>query len=775
MRKFKLFVLLLGIFSFLGLVSVKAAPEAAEVKVTYYLDGNVEVAETLVSGFNVGDQVILDSQTIVGDFMFWTVNDAGRRDLTETPNIKASKKLHLKAYYKSSVRVAAVFLDTNLKLLSGQFLAAADTLTIPADPVKPHATFAGWVPMENYDLGVPNKTPDKPTVDTYFVAKYSNPTKQYTVVIDGVSQGATLNQVVTATTALTNPVWKDEAGNVVGYGSPFKFTVLGNMNITSTAGEAVTSPQVLLRGPFDLRDGYVSYVGVLPSGVEVVEYGFEYVRLGVKHTVQSNVHNSETNEFLMSFLDNDKSQFRSYVKYVEAGVVNTVYSDYLTVAYVLTLDRTGLTSTQYASFEVLETAGKWSGSASKSNTGDRIGTRTNAGDQVSFTADASYYIEAVKVHVYSTSTSQRSIKVGEQTIASEITSTNPVNSGKVLLTGGEKTSITFVPVGGALQYESITVYVKPVPFNAARSDLEAISFESEYVTATNLTLPTTGTVNSSNIEWSSTHPGIISTTGTMVLPESTTEVTLTATATKDTDTYTKDYVITVVGIGTRLQAQLDDLEALPATTTEDLTLAPTTADGTTIAWTSSNTTYITDAGAVTRPTDADVDVTMTATVTEGSIVKTRPFVVKVLKQGATMVQHTVTIQRIGAKITTGIADGNINEYLTFTQNTGGTNQAQVVYDARGGTRTIFNNDANQIRIYKNGKITISVDSATIIKIEWTGTQNNGITINGTTQTTNQNGFLEFTGGVTEVVIEVYDVSKAQFRIDTITITYEIPS
>lgn len=155
--------------------------------------------------------------------------------------------------------------------------------------------------------------------------------------------------------------------------------------------------------------------------------------------------------------------------------------------------------------------------------------------------------------------------------------------------------------------------------------------------------------------------------------------------------------------------------------------------------------------------------------------KTRPFVVKVLKQGATMVQHTVTIQRIGTKITTGIADGNINEYLTFTQNTGGTNQAQVVYDARGGTRTIFNNDAEQIRIYKNGKITISVDSATIIKIEWTGTQNNGITINGTTQTTNQNGFLEFTGGVTEVVIEVYDVSKAQFRIDTITITYEIPS
>jgi len=770
MRKFKLFVLLLGIFSFLGLVSVKAAPEAAEVKVTYYLDGNVEVAETLVSGFNVGDQVILDSQTIVGDFMFWTVNDAGRRDLTETPNIKASKKLHLKAYYKSSVRVAAVFLDTNLKLLSGQFLAAADTLTIPADPVKPHATFAGWVPMENYDLGVPNKTPDKPTVDTYFVAKYSNPTKQYTVVIDGVSQGATLNQVVTATTALTNPVWKDEAGNVVGYGSPFKFTVLGNMNITSIAGEAVTSPQVLLRGPFDLRDGYVSYVGTLPSGVEVVEYGFEYVRLGVKHTVQSNVHNSETNEFLMSFLDNDKSQFRSYVKYVEAGVVNTVYSDYLTVAYVLTVGRTGLSGTSYEAFTVAEGLETWSGTANEQS--GKIGT--NKTNHVTFTASDGYYVEAVGFDVTSGASGSRNIKVDGQTIATGITKNNPVITGKVLLEGEQKTSVTFVP-SDALQYNSVTVYIKPIPLNLARTDLEAISFESEYVTATNLTLPTTGTVNSSNIEWSSTHPGIISTTGTMVLPESTTEVTLTATATKDTDTYTKDYVITVVGIGTRLQAQLDDLEALPATTTEDLTLASTTADGTTIAWTSSNTTYITDAGAVTRPTDADVDVTMTATVTEGSIVKTRPFVVKVLKQGATMVQHTVTIQRIGTKITTGIADGNINEYLTFTQNTGGTNQAQVVYDARGGTRTIFNNDAEQIRIYKNGKITISVDSATIIKIEWTGTQNNGITINGTTQTTNQNGYLEFTGGVTEVVIEVYDVSKAQFRIDTITITYEIPS
>lgn len=656
MRKFKLFVLLLGIFSLFGLHNVKAAPEAAEVKVSYYLDGDIQGSVTTITTLNVGDPVSLTSPSISGTFLFWTVNGAVRRDLTETPIIKASAKLELKAYYISSSKVAAVFLDTNLQMKSAQFLAVADSLVVPAEPVKPKSTFAGWVSMDNYELGTPDKNPAKPTENTYFVAKYTaDLAAKYTVVIDGVPQEVTVNQVVTATTDKLNPVWKDEAGNIVGYGSPFKFAVLDNINITANAGESLTSPQVLLRGPFNLRDGYVSYVGTLPSGVEIVEYGFEYVKSGITYTVQSNVFNGETNEFLMSFLNNGKSDFRAYVKYKVASEVQTVYSEPSTT-YVLINSRTGLTGSGYAPLSVAEEHGSWSGSANQSEYG--IGTR--ASDNVTFTANTGYHIEAVRVVVYSSSGTARNVKVDGQTIAEGIVTANsPFDSGKVLLSGTEVTSVTFVP-SGALQYLSVTVYVKPLIPNEARDDLEAISFEPEYSVATNLTLPTTGTVNSSNIEWSSTHPEIISTTGTMVLPELTTEVTLTAVANKDTDTYTKKYFINVIGIRNTLVAQLNGLEALPSTATSNITLAETTDNGTSITWSSDKPGVISNTGVVNRPVGADETVIMTASITSGGFTETRNFTVIVLQQGAAAPEtftETFAGSTIGASYSSGTYTG----------------------------------------------------------------------------------------------------------------------
>ena len=77
------------------------------------------------------------------------------------------------------------------------------------------------------------------------------------------------------------------------------------------------------------------------------------------------------------------------------------------------------------------------------------------------------------------------------------------------------------------------------------------------------------------------------------------------------------------------EAVAKDAAALtvPETVTEagDLHLTTTGENGSTITWSSNNKTIITDVGIVTLPTEADVTVTLTATVTKGSASQTRTF------------------------------------------------------------------------------------------------------------------------------------------------------
>lgn len=327
MRKFKLFILFMGILSFLGFQSaLKATPENSDAKIAYYLDGEEVVAEEPLT-LAVGGKFTPDAQTIDGTFLYWTINGAILKDLPERPTVRVTSKLHMKAYYVSSTKHAVVFLDTNLQVLKTQYAITDETLVPPADPFKPKTTFVGWVPMANYEEGVPTKIPTNPNAHEYFVARYTKDALSYTVKINGASQSAALNEVVEATTELTNPVWKDEHGNVLGCGSPIKFAVFGNIDITAYAGDVTQSnPYVTLRGPFSLREGYVSYIGKISPDADVLEFGFEYTKSGTVHVVQSNVINAETNEFLMSFLDNGKTDFKAYLKYMSGTDVVKVYS-----------------------------------------------------------------------------------------------------------------------------------------------------------------------------------------------------------------------------------------------------------------------------------------------------------------------------------------------------------------------------------------------------------------------------------------------------------------
>ena len=66
--------------------------------------------------------------------------------------------------------------------------------------------------------------------------------------------------------------------------------------------------------------------------------------------------------------------------------------------------------------------------------------------------------------------------------------------------------------------------------------------------------------------------------------------------------------------------------------TQDLTLPATGIDSSTIEWASNDTTVVSTAGVVTRPNIGDANVTLTATITVGTVSDTKDFPITVKAQ-----------------------------------------------------------------------------------------------------------------------------------------------
>ncbi|GLI51487.1 hypothetical protein TSYNTROOL_15730 [Tepidanaerobacter syntrophicus] len=242
------------------------------------------------------------------------------------------------------------------------------------------------------------------------------------------------------------------------------------------------------------------------------------------------------------------------------------------------------------------------------------------------------------------------LKGNEVTI---LTATN-IN-GQTLNVGKNYTLKVEIKVNDETIKKDIAVIVKP-----HADDVEAVKADKEALTAdvikgtnpdlnnvtTNLTLPTTGT-NGSTIAWTSSNATYVATNGTVTQPAYAVGdkvVTLTATITKGGYSETKEFTVTVKAAPmTDAEAVAADKAALTSdiikgtnpdlnNVTTNLTLPTTGTNGSTIAWTSSNATYVATNGTVTRPNGADLQVTLTATITKGTANDTKVFVVTVKGQ-----------------------------------------------------------------------------------------------------------------------------------------------
>ena len=155
---------------------------------------------------------------------------------------------------------------------------------------------------------------------------------------------------------------------------------------------------------------------------------------------------------------------------------------------------------------------------------------------------------------------------------------------------------------------------------------------------TGLVLPTRG-----GVTWTSSPTGIVAADGTVTQPASDTEVTLTATATVRGKIATKDFTVTVLRAPSAAEAAQRDLDAIALPYADDvrsnLTLPMTGSRfGSALSWSSSapatvdvEGTSTVAPGVVTRPADADAQVVLTVTATNGGTTAVREIPLRVRK------------------------------------------------------------------------------------------------------------------------------------------------
>ncbi|ADL52995.1 immunoglobulin-like domain-containing protein [Clostridium cellulovorans] len=192
-------------------------------------------------------------------------------------------------------------------------------------------------------------------------------------------------------------------------------------------------------------------------------------------------------------------------------------------------------------------------------------------------------------------------------------------------------------------------------------------------------LPTLGT-NGTTITWNSSDSSVVSNGGTVTRPIYTNgdaSITLTATITKGLVTDTKTFNITVIKnpITDYEEVALDKASLQIGyasgdnsnSVTQNLGLPTTSTNGTTITWSSSNPSLISASGLVIRPsyTNGDASITLTATITKGSISDIKTFNVTVIKNPITDAEE-VALDKASLQI--GYASGDNSN--SVTQNLG---------------------------------------------------------------------------------------------------------
>ena len=184
--------------------------------------------------------------------------------------------------------------------------------------------------------------------------------------------------------------------------------------------------------------------------------------------------------------------------------------------------------------------------------------------------------------------------------------------------------------------------------------------------------------------------GIISGTGVVTRPTTTTSVSLVATITKGVASDAQIFTVTVLlgAVLTDSEAVAADWAALAITysggdtatgVTGNLTLPTSGANGTTISWISSNESLVSTIGVVTRPS-APTTVYLTATISKGSKSDNMTFQLNILQATLTDAQ-AVAADKSGLQIVFASGDTAVAVTATLTLATSGANGTAISWSS----------------------------------------------------------------------------------------------
>ena len=246
-----------------------------------------------------------------------------------------------------------------------------------------------------------------------------------------------------------------------------------------------------------------------------------------------------------------------------------------------------------------------------------------------------------------------------------------------------------------------------------------------------LSLPTTGT-DSVKFTWSSSHPSVITSGGTVSRPQLDTSVTLTVVASKGSASTTSTLAVTVLGTTdldelavNQAKFSLTDSLVLNGNPGQDRVLnnvkLPTSLtghSGVSVSWTSSNTSVIGTGGTVTRDASEDKSVTLTATLSKSGKTTVKAFNLIVKKKPAPAVAATIIVD--GASVVTKTVALSVGqeEVLIDSSNSNSIDKIEIPDTFEETTAVVINVESlvnqatNSLTLAPTQKLTLTRNTAT---------------------------------------------------------------
>src|SRR5690554_1705853 len=331
------------------IVSASDQQAANDIDVTisiYYDEDNIVPVEIETENLNYGDRLSFD--TVIGniegyEFVGWLLNDKVVFESDLDREFVITNKTNIKAIFKETGKYAAVFMDTNGKLLDVQYVEVDEEIEEPSVEglSKPGYKLAA----DKWDKPLTNINEDQ-----VFVLQYEPLDEEKTVelTVDNLTGISTENYnynsiiKVTADPAEDTPFSHWEVnGRVVSTKETYSFTLLKDMTIKAVYQDpAADDVNVTISDNLKIREGYNSYLGqfTIPEGYELIEFGMlTYNDFGIEFNVntegvkryQGFSYEDRTNEWLMSFDPGYYVSARAYIVLEEQATksLTTHYSE----------------------------------------------------------------------------------------------------------------------------------------------------------------------------------------------------------------------------------------------------------------------------------------------------------------------------------------------------------------------------------------------------------------------------------------------------------------